>query len=112
MKKFLSYVSIAALAVCVLSCGGNKKAKQVEAEAPAEKSMVEQQQEEYIKMQIDSLSAEMLRLKPLDFVKKTNDGSISLTDKEKQVKPEYLVSASAINDLQTLSQKYRAAAIR
>ncbi len=111
MKKFLSYVSIAALAVCVLSCGGNKKAKQAEAEAPAEKSMVEQQQEEYIKMQIDSLSAEMLRLKPLDFVKKTNDGSIVLTDKEKQVKPEYLVSASAINDLQTLSQKYRAAAL-
>ncbi|MCQ2074656.1 MAG: hypothetical protein MJY77_05620 [Bacteroidaceae bacterium] len=111
MKKFLTYVSIAALAVSVLSCGGNRKAKQTDSGTSKEKSFVEQQQEEYIKMQIDSLAAEMLRLKPLDFVAKTSDGSIVLTDKEKQVKPEYLINASVINDLQTLSQKYRAAAL-
>lgn len=111
MKKFLSFVSIAAVAICIVSCGGNKKSNKSASNAPVEKSQAELQQEEYIKIQIDSLAAEMLRLKPLDFVAKTNDGSIVLSDKEKQVKPDYLVNAAAINDLQTLSQKYRAAAL-
>ncbi len=111
MKKILSFVCIAAVSFAMIACGGNKKAKQAAAAPEAQKSQAEIQQEEYIKMQIDSLAAEMLRLKPLDFVKTTNDGTIVLSDKEKQVKPDYLVSASAINDLQTLSQKYRAAAL-
>lgn len=110
MKKFSILVSMLAVCICMVSCGGGKK-KASQTAAPAQKSQAEIQQEEYIKMQLDSLSAEMLRLKPLDFVKKTNDGHIVLTDKEKQVKPDYLFNPSSINDLQTLSQKYRAATV-
>ncbi len=109
MKKISVLMTIAAVSLCLLSCGNkSKKAAQTAQET---KSQVEVQQEEYIKMQLDSLAAELLRLKPLDFVKKTNDGNIALTDKEKQVKPDYLINATAINDLQTLSQKYRAATL-
>ncbi|MCQ2066730.1 MAG: hypothetical protein MJY65_03640 [Bacteroidaceae bacterium] len=108
MKKVSMFLAIAAC-VCMVSCGNRKAAQQ--AAAPKEKSQVELQQEEYIKMQLDSLAAEVVRLKPLDFVASNNDGTIVLTEKEKQVKPDYLLNPSVINDLQTLSQKYRAAAL-
>lgn len=109
MKKFSILVAIAAVAVCMVSCGNRKAQKQVATET--EKSMVEQQQEAYIKMQLDSLAQQIVRLKPLDFVSSTSDGTIVLSEQEKQVKPDYLINPSAINDLQTLSQKYRAAAL-
>lgn len=109
MKKLSFVMAIAAVCVCMASCGNGKTKKA--AATTTTKSQVEIQQEEYIMLHIDSLAAEITRLKPLGFVESSQDGKISLTDQEKQVKPDYLLGTSIINDLQTLSQKYRAAAM-
>lgn len=103
-------MAIAAVCVCMASCGNGKTNKKAAA-SQTTKSQVEIQQEEYIMMHVDSLAAEITRLKPLGFVESSEEGKIVLTEQEKQVKPDYLIGAAAINDLQTLSQKYRAAAI-
>lgn len=111
MKKISVLFAIAAVCAGMVSCGHKKAAGEAQSAAATEKSQEELQQEEYIKVQLDSLAAEMLKLKPLDFVATDGEGRVVLTEQEKQVKPEYLMKADVINDLQTLSQKYRAAAL-
>lgn len=45
-------------------------------------------------------------MKPLSFVSKDGDGSITLSDKEKMVKPDYLLPPSVASAAVTLAQKY------
>ena len=56
-------------------------------------------------MHFDSLASELGKLKQLPVVMK--DGAISLTDAEKQVKPDYLLDLTAADEAMTLSEKYR-----
>ena len=101
MKK-LSILAIAFAAVILASCGG-KKTDQPEA-AQNEKSFEQEQIEASIKMHIDSIAAEIGQLKQFPFVQ---EGGLTLTNEEKQVKPEYLLNPSVAEEAATLSEKYR-----
>ena len=104
MKKlFIFAVAIAAMAFT--SCGGNKSAQAVE-ETDSIKSFEQEQVEAKIKMELDSLAAEMGRLKKLPVIQVGEDG-VKLSDKEKQVKPDYLLAPSAAESATTLAEKYR-----
>ncbi len=105
MKKF-SFLA-AALAVMLFSaCGGNKKASEATEETET-KSFEQEQVEASIKMQLDSLGAEIGKLKQFPFVCEGADGKLALTKEEKQVKPEYLLAATVADEATTLAEKYR-----
>lgn len=104
MKK-LSFFAVALAAMAFAACGGNKSA-QTEEESRDSLSMFEQQQiEAAIKMNFDSLAAEVARLKQLPVVQK--NGMIVLTDEEKQVRPHYLLDLSVAEQAMTLAEEYR-----
>jgi hypothetical protein len=104
MKK-LSILAIAFAAVVFAACGG-KKSEQAEVAADSLKSFEQQQIEASIKMHFDSIAAEIGKLKQLPFLSEGDDG-IKLTKEEKQVKPDYLLPASAAEEATTLAEKYR-----
>lgn len=109
MKKF--YFILAASAMILAACSGNKKAAQEETPAPAE-SFEAQQIKAGMNVRLDSLTNAFNRIKPFDFITKSEDGSIALTAEEKKVKPDYLMNpAELANQLDNLSMKYRACAI-
>jgi len=103
MKK-LSIVAIAFAAVLLASCGG-KKAEPVE-NTEAEKSFDQQQVEAKIKAEVDSVAALLGQLKQTPFIQEGT--KFALTDEEKKVKPEYLLTASFADEAATLAEKYRA----
>ena len=98
-----------AVIVAVSSCKNNNKQKEAEAEAPdyseatAEKILADE-----INADLANLVESAKQIKPVAFLKSQKDGKLVLSDKEKMVKPTYLLSPEAANDLVTLSQKYRA----
>ena len=104
MKK-ISIYAVALAAVAFTSCGGNKSAN--EAEAEVEKSFEQEQVEAKIKLELDSLSAEIAKLKKIPILQVGEDG-VQLTEEEKQVKPDYLLSPSVAENATTLAEKYRA----
>ena len=104
MKK-LSFLAVALTAMIFASCGGNKNANTNE-EAQEEKSFEQEQVEASIKMHLDSLAAEVGRLKQLPFVQNDGEG-LELTKEEKQVKPEYLANPANAENATTLAEKYR-----
>ena len=103
MKK-LSILAVAFAALTFAACGGNKGTQNTE-EKDSVKSFEQEQIEASIKMHFDSLASELGKLKQLPIVMK--DGSITLTDQEKQVKPDYLLNLAAADNAMTLSEKYR-----
>ena len=103
MKK-LSIFAVAFAAMMFAACGGNKTAQNVEQEDSV-KSFEQEQIEASIKMHFDSLASELGKLKQLPVVAK--DGQISLTEEEKQVKPDYLLDLAVADNAMTLSEKYR-----
>lgn len=109
MKKSLSIVAAALSLVMVVACGPRQNGKAAKAEA--EKSQAELQAEQLIKIHLDSLASELVKVNPIGIVGSVKDGKIVLSDAEKLVKPEYLADAAVANDAQTLSQKYRAIAL-
>ena len=104
MKK-LSIFAVALAAVAFAACTGNKT-QNVQDDKDSVKSFEQEQIEENIKVQIDSLASEFGKLKPLPILKDQN-GSVVLSDEEKQVKPDYLLSPSAAENAVTLAEKYR-----
>ena len=108
MKK-LSFLAVAFTAMIFAACGGNKSAQNT-AEADSIKGFEQQQIEASIKMQFDSLASELGRLKKLPISMNKETGAIQLSDKEKQVKPDYLLNVSVADSATTLSEKYRAVA--
>ena len=104
MKK-ISIFAVVLAAVTFISCGGNKSANADE-QANAEKSFEQEQVEAKIKMELDSLSAELGKLKKVPFLQEGENG-LQLTEQEKQVKPDYLLSPSVAENAVTLSEKYR-----
>ncbi len=103
--KRLSIFAVALAAIVFASCGGKKSANTTE-EADSLKSFEQQQIEASIKMHLDSISAEIANLKQPAFVQESN-GGITLTKEEKQVKPDYLMAATAAEGAATLAEKYR-----
>jgi len=108
MKK-LSFFAVALTAMLFAACGGNKSTQNAE-ETDSVKSFEQQQIEANIKMQFDSLATELGRMKKLPISMNKETGTIKLDDKEKQVKPDYLLQASVADNATTLSEKYRALA--
>jgi len=104
MKK-LTIFAVAFAAIVFAACGGKKTENNVE-DADSLKTFEQQQIEASIKMHIDSIAAEVGKLKQPGFVQESN-GGLTLTKEEKQVKPNYLLSASAADDAATLAEKYR-----
>jgi hypothetical protein len=104
MKK-LTIFAVALAAIVFAACGGKKTENNVE-DADSLKSFEQQQIEASIKMHIDSIAAEVGKLKQPGFVQESN-GGLTLTKEEKQVKPNYLLPASAADDAATLAEKYR-----
>ena len=104
MKK-LTILAVAFAAIILAACGGKKSANNVE-EADSLKSFEQQQIEASIKMHIDSIASEVGKMKQPAFVQESN-GGLTLTKEEKQVKPNYLLPASAADDAATLAEKYR-----
>jgi len=108
-KKFLnSIIAITAIVIGSASCTcSNKKAENTQ-----------KQQDNPQEALIDTLEAEVKKfvdlaskLNPAPFVEKDSKGVLSLTEKEKMVKPDYLINPTDVRTLTSLSQKYRAVAV-
>ena len=104
MKK-LSVFAVVIAAIALTACGGKKGGQTTEV-TDSVKTFEQAQVEEKIKVELDSLAAEVGRLKALPFVQSSDNG-IKLTDQEKQVKPEYLLDPAAADKATTLAEKYR-----
>ena len=104
MKK-ISIFAVAIAAMAFTSCGGNKSAQTAE-ETDSIKAFEQEQVEAKIKLELDSLAAEVGRLKNLPIVQSGENG-VQLTAEEKQVKPDYLLAPSVSEDATTLAEKYR-----
>jgi len=104
MKK-LTIFAVALAATVFAACGGKKSAETTE-ETVAEKSFEQEQVEASIKMHLDSLASAVGQLKQLPIVKKDGEG-LTLTDEEKQVKPDYLLDPAVAENATTLAEKYR-----
>lgn len=99
-----------AVIIAVPSCKNNNKQKQAE-EAEAvdySKETAEKMLADEINVDLANLVESAKQIKPVAFLKSQKDGKLVLSDKEKKVKPTYLLDPAAANDLVTLSQKYRA----
>lgn len=106
MKK-LSFFAMALAAIAFAACGGsNKPAEEATAEDSL-KAFEQAQIEENIKVQIDSIASEINKLPALSMFVESEDGSIALTEAEKQVKPDYLLEPKQAEETVTLSSKYR-----
>jgi len=117
MKKVLIFALAAAL-VAVPSCKNNQKkaeeaaaAKAAEEAAARDLSTKEQILAEELKVDVTNLIESAKKMKPVPFVVAQNDGRLSLTTKEKMVKPGYLLDPAIANSLVTLTQKYRVVAM-
>ena len=104
MKKLSIFAAVLA-ALAFTACGGNKGA-QTAAESDSLKSFEQEQVEAKIKMELDSLAAEVGKLKNLPFME-TGDKGLKLTDQEKKVKPTYLLDPAIAENATTLAEKYR-----
>lgn len=104
MKK-LSFYAVALAAMVFTACGGNKSAQTAD-EAQDVKSFEQEQIEELVKTDLDSLAAGIAKLKKLTIVQEGENG-IQLTDEEKQVKPDYLLDPASAEEAATLAEKYR-----
>lgn len=111
MKTITKIITIALCCASVVSCSscGQNKGEKKYANTP--KSEAELQQEALIKIHLDSLTNDFSKLGPVGVIKSVKDGQVVLEEKEKQLKPDYLVDPQYANDLQTLAQKYRAIGI-
>ena len=104
MKK-LTIFAVAFAAIVLAACGGKKSANNAE-EADSLKSFEQQQIEASIKMHFDSIAAEFSKLQQPSFVQE-NNGGLTLSKEEKQMKPDYLIDAAAAENAATLAEKYR-----
>lgn len=107
MKK-ITFVLIAASLILMGSCGNqqNKKKK-----TETKTTTAEQYLKEDLKIQLDSLVAELTKLQSGIITTSIENGKVTLSEKEKKVKPNYLLPLEKASEATTLSEKYRAVAI-
>ncbi len=106
MKK-ITFVLIAASLLLVGACGNQQNKKKAETKA----TTADQYLKADLKIQLDSLVAELMKLKSGIITNSIENGKITLTEKEKKVKPNYLMPLEKAQEAATLSEKYRAVAI-
>ena len=104
MKK-VTFLAVAFTAMVFAACGGKKA--NTEVESAETKSFEQEQIEASIKMNFDSLAAEVAKLKQFPFLSEDANGKIALTTEEKQVKPDYLLDPTISEEATTLAEKYR-----
>ncbi len=104
MKK-AKFLLMTVCAIALVSCGG-KTQKEGEGQDTV-KSFEQEQIEESIKVQLDSIASVLGGLKALPMLEQTKNGELKLTDEEKKVKPDYLLSPNVAKEAITLSEKYR-----
>ena len=97
---------MAASLVLLGSCGNNQGKKKSGTKAADTESIEEQYIKADLKIKLDSLVKKMGRLSTPVMVDIQN-GTLTLTDKEKQHKPSYLLPASKADEAVTLVEKYR-----
>lgn len=105
MKRFFSILAIALMVFAVSSCKNKKKNAQEAADytQATEQELVSESLESDMAALIESAK----QIKSVPFLQAKKDGKITLSDKEKMVKPEYLLDVKIASGLVTLSQKYR-----
>lgn len=89
------------------SCQNNKKVEDTKANT----SIEEQYLSADLKIKIDSLVAEFSRMNAIPVFLDAQSGELTVTAKEKKVKPTYLLSIKESKKLTLTSQKYRALAM-
>lgn len=109
MKK-LAVIALAALVLLAPSCKNQNKKTAQEAE-PVDLSSQEAILKADLQVNLENLMESAKKMKPLPFVSASKEGKITLSNKEKAVKPDFLLNGAVVNDLVTLSQKYRACAM-
>lgn len=106
MKKITVIILALALALAP-SCKNQKNKKIVKEVEKTEISEKEKNLTEELKANLKNLAESAKQLKTIAFIQKKSDGSFTLTEDEKLVKPDYLVDPAVVDELVTLSQKYR-----
>lgn len=110
MKK-LMIVCLSVAVLCLPSCKNfNKKAETEKKEAVVFEGK-KQIAEELVKADFNNILESVAKLKPAPFASATKDGRITLSNKEKKIKPNYLLAPEKASNLVTFSQKYRAVAM-
>lgn len=108
MKK-ISILVLAAALVLVPSCKNNNKANKTQQTGiDYGEATIDQLTSEELKADMAMLIESAKKIKMVPFAKANSEGKIVLTEKEKMVKPDFLISPDAAKGLVTLSQKYRA----
>ena len=105
MKK-LSIFAVALAAMAFTACGGGQKTTPEAEATDSVKSFEQEQVEAKIKIELDSLAAQISNLKKLPILQAGENG-IQLTEQEKQVKPDYLIDPATAENATTLAEKYR-----
>lgn len=107
MKK-ITFIAAAAAAIVLASCGGGKQAETTP-ETNDSITFEQSQIEEKIMTELDSIADIYTKLAPVEGV--FANGSIQLSEDEAKVKPTYLYDIKQLDNLQLISQKYRALGI-
>ncbi len=109
--KRLPVILLAIALVALPSCKNqNNKKKAVSEEAKREISQKEQYVTEELKYNLEQLIESTKQMKAVPFLNNKN-GELQLSEKEKMVKPDYLLTTDHIGEYVTLTQKYRAVAM-
>ncbi|MDO4949390.1 MAG: hypothetical protein Q4E55_04390 [Bacteroidales bacterium] len=109
MKK-LTFIVLVCVLIALPACKNQKKSAE-SSTATTEVSQQDQQTIEALKVNVQELIASAKKIKLSSFATASKEGKIQLSDKEKMVKPNYLLSPSVAADALTLSQKYRTVAM-
>lgn len=108
MKK-LSVILLAAACVALPACN-NQNSENDETTVTKEPSQKEKFVTEDLKFNLEQLLESTKKMKALPFLN-NKEGKVQLTEKEKMVKPDYLLKTDNISEYVTLTQKYRAVAM-
>ena len=109
MRK-IAIALLFASALIVGACG-NTASKKKDAGTKSDVSLQEQYLTHDLIIKIDSLIAGFQQLGVMPHMKAIDEGTLVLTDREKRVKPTYLMPLARVNELITLNQKCRALAV-
>lgn len=109
MRK-IAIALLFASALIVGACG-NTASKKKDAGTKSDVSLQEQYLTQDLIIKIDSLIAGFQQLGVMPHMKAIDEGILVLTDREKRVKPTYLMPLARVNELITLNQKCRALAV-
>jgi len=110
MKK-ITIACMLAAALVLSACGNNASKKKDAQTKTTETSQQEQYLTEDLIIKLDSLISGFQKLGMMPNMQAMIDGKVVLTDKEKRIKPTFLMPLSKAVDLVTLSQKNRALAV-